>query len=392
MQSIKDIYRIGNGPSSSHTIAPKRAMEFFVKKYGLLDYYEVTLFGSLALTGKGHHTDEIIANTVKDAKIDIIFNYEYLDNKLIIKGYKKDELVDEWEVFSLGGGSIRIDKYESGDEIEIYPHDKFNEIKDYIKENNISLLDYIYTFEKDLKTYLDEAFNVMIEEIDRGLDSEGLINKELNYYRVSNKLLKNAEDEGSRLIAYAYAAGEENASGHIVCTAPTLGSCGIVASLMYYLYKDLEYSKDLLLDALAIGGLFGNIIKKNASISGALGGCQAEVGTACAMASSMIAFINDGDIDLIEYSAEVGIEHHLGLTCDPVLGYVIIPCIERNAAAILRSFDAYKIARNLLKVKKNIIDFDTVVTSMQDTANKIPNELKETSLGGLAIGYNHGKC
>lgn len=393
MQSIKDIYRIGYGPSSSHTIAPARAMNFFIEQYGLLKRYEVELFGSLALTGKGHRTDEIIKEVAAGADVDIIFNMKGLENKLIIKGFdKNDNLVDTWEVFSLGGGSIKTDKYDTKDELDIYPLDSLNEIKSYIEDKNISLLEYIYSIENDLKEYLSNAFERMINEIESGLKDEGLINKELNYYRVAKQLYSNAKDDKSKLIAYAYAAGEENASGHLVCTAPTLGSCGIVASLMYHLYKDKGYDKEKLLDSMAIGGLFGNLIKKNASISGAIGGCQAEVGTACSMASSMIAYLNGASLDLIEYSAEVGIEHHLGLTCDPVLGYVIVPCIERNAAAILRAFDAYMIAENLLSVKKNVIDFDTVVRSMNDTAEKMPNELKETSLGGLAIGYNHAKC
>ncbi len=391
MQAIKDIYRIGYGPSSSHTIAPKRAMDFFVSQYGLLDEYIVDLYGSLALTGKGHHTDDIIKKSVLDKKITINFNYDNLENKMIIKGFKNHHLVDEWEVLSLGGGSIRIDKYDSGDEKEIYPHHNFNDIKKYLQDHNLDLLTYILSFEPDLFEHLDMALKMMIEEIDRGLNSEGLLNKELNYYRVAKGLLKEAKDDDSRLIAYAYAAGEENAAGHMVCTAPTLGSCGIVASLMYYLYQKGTARKSLL-EALAVGGLFGNLIKENASISGALGGCQAEVGTACSMAAAMISYLNKAALDEIEYAAEVGIEHHLGLTCDPVLGYVIVPCIERNGVAVLRAFDAAKIAHNLLKVKKNLIDFDTVVASMKDTADKIPNELKETSLGGLALRYRHGKC
>lgn len=392
MQSIKDIYRIGHGPSSSHTIAPKRAMDYFLSQYPDLTSYEVDLFGSLALTGKGHHTDDIIISSCGNRNVKVNFNMHGLDNKLIIKGFNRDELVDTWEVLSLGGGSIRIDKFHTNDEVDIYPHDKLNQIKQYIKEHNLSILEYIYQIEPDLKEYLSKAFDMMIEEIDRGLSLEGLLNEKLSYYRIAKKLYENADDDDSKLIAYAYAAGEENANGSIVCTAPTLGSCGIVASLMYFLYIDKNYNKDSLLDALAIGGLYGNLIKKNASISGALGGCQAEVGTACSMAASMIAYLNKGNDDLIEYAAEIGIEHHLGLTCDPVLGYVIIPCIERNGAAILRSFDAYKIAKNVLMIKKNQVDFDTVVESMHDTGNKIPSELKETSLGGLATNYNHGKC
>ena len=392
MQAIKDIYRIGYGPSSSHTIAPKRAMDFFVKQYGLLDSYTVDLYGSLALTGKGHHTDEILRMAVEGAHIIFDYHYDTLDNKLIITGFKNHELVDRWEVFSLGGGAIKIDKFDSGDDREVFEHNEFNAIKKYIVDNNISLLDYIVKFEPDLLSYLEDALDMMVETVDRGLTSNGLLNEQLKYYRAAKNLINDATDDDSKLIAYAYAAGEENAAGHMVCTAPTLGSCGIVASLMYYYLVDLKFERKKLIEALAIGGLFGNIIKQNASISGALGGCQAEVGTACAMAASMIAYLKGASLEEIEYAAEVGIEHHLGLTCDPVLGYVIVPCIERNGVAILRAFDAYKVAHNLLRVKKNLIDFDTVVASMKDTADKIPTELKETSLGGLALWYKHDNC
>lgn len=396
MQAIKDIYRIGNGPSSSHTIAPKRAAELFVKEYGLLDHYIIELYGSLSLTGKGHKTDEII-NKVLDNRCSFVFDHEFDEerNIMIFNGYNEnDELVAKWHVESLGGGAIRIDEYETDDEKEIYKENSFDEIKLYISENQLSLIDYIKMHENDIIDYLENVIDAMVKSVDNGLESEGIISEKLNVYRSAKEILIEgimANDNDLKLMSYAYAAGEENAMGHVVVTAPTLGSCGIIASVVYHSLKNLQYPKEKIAEALAVGGLFGNIIKHNATISGALGGCQAEVGTACSMASAMIAYLDDANIKTIEYAAEIGIEHHLGLTCDPVYGLVIIPCIERNAMAVLRSYDAYKLSKYKLRVKDHLVTFDMVVSSMRYTGKKISPELKETGKGGLALEFNNEK-
>lgn len=392
MKSIKDIYRYGFGPSSSHTIAPYRAANLYRQQYGDADCYEVIFRGSLALTGKGHHSDSIVEEALKPAKTSFIFDCEKLENEMLITGIKDNISYPTWHILSLGGGSIRIKEFDSGDEIDIYKENSFKEIIQVLEEKKQSLLAYIYKYEPDLKDYLLIRIDEMIACVKRGITSEGLLCEPLNYYRCAKKLYENREDENDCLVAYAYAAGEENAAGGKMVTAPTLGSAGIVASLVYYMINDLNKDKELIADALAIGGLFGNLIKENASIAGSIGGCQAEVGTACAMASAMIAYLNNKDLLTIERAAEIAIEHHLGLTCDPVKGYVIIPCIERNGAAILRAFDAYRLANSLSKVgKSSLVSFDMAVMSMNYTGKKIPIELKETSLGGLALEFENEK-
>ncbi len=396
MQAIKDIYRIGNGPSSSHTIAPMRAAKIFLKVNGPFEHYIVDLYGSLALTGKGHKTDRILKEVLgENVTFNFILDENIKYNLLKIEGLRGNEKIS-WHIESLGGGAIHIKEYpDLDDNREVYDLNHFYEIKDYLKNHEIDLLTYIEQKESDLRSYLNEVLDVMLKSVERGLSYEAVISEDLKVSKIASKLYQEAlksNDDDLKKMAYAYAASEENAMGKIVATAPTLGSCGIVASLMYYSYNDLKISKDKLISALAIGGMFGNIIKQNATISGALGGCQAEVGSACAMASAMIAYLNGDDLDVIEYAAEIGIEHHLGLTCDPVKGYVIIPCIERNAVAILRSFDAAKLSKNLLKFRNHLVTFDMVVSSMNYTGQKLSPELKETSLGGLALEFKeHAK-
>lgn len=396
MQAIKDIYRIGNGPSSSHTIAPMRAAKIFLKVNGPFEHYIVDLYGSLALTGKGHKTDRILKEVLgENVTFNFILDENIKHNLLKIEGLRGNEKIS-WHIESLGGGAIHIKEYpDLDDNREVYDLNHFYEIKDYLKNHKIDLLTYIEQKESDLRSYLNEVLDVMLKSVERGLSYEAVISEDLKVSKIASKLYQEAlksNDDDLKKMAYAYAASEENAMGKIVATAPTLGSCGIVASLMYYSYNDLKISKDKLISALAIGGMFGNIIKQNATISGALGGCQAEVGSACAMASAMIAYLNGDDLDVIEYAAEIGIEHHLGLTCDPVKGYVIIPCIERNAVAILRSFDAAKLSKNLLKFRNHLVTFDMVVSSMNYTGQKLSPELKETSLGGLALEFKeHAK-
>lgn len=391
MQAIKDIFRIGRGPSSSHTIAPKRAADLFKQVYGPQDRYEVDLYGSLALTGRGHKTDEIIMQAL-DGKAVINFKKDLsvAENLFVIRGYKGANETAVWHIKSLGGGAIKIEEYDSGDEREVYPHNTFDEVKKYLQSKDISILDYLLEYEPNILEYLDGCFDVMITSVERGLKKEGILSEKLNVYRSAKDLYREGlskSDIDLKRMAYAYAAGEENADGQYVCTAPTLGSCGVVASFVYSSYKDDNFIRSEIVKALAVGGLFANIIKTNATISGAMGGCQAEIGTACALAASAIAFLRGGDTYVVEYAAEIGIEHHLGLTCDPVMGMVIIPCIERNAMAILRSYDAALLALNISKYHTHNVSFDMVVNSMNYTGKKISPELKETSLGGLALEF-----
>lgn len=386
MQSIKQLYRIGYGPSSSHTIAPHRFVNYFLDVNGQFDRYEVYLAGSLALTAKGHGTTDIICKTLNCNDVKFIFDVTNSENQMNITGFRLKDTIT-WHAYSLGGGAIKIDEYDCHDQDEVYYENSFDQIKDYLKKNELSLLDYIYLHEPDLKQYLSNVINQMFISIDNGLKADGLLNKDLNYYRISKKLYEKASIDKDYLIAYSYACCEENASGHIVVTAPTLGACGIINSLIYYLHFNLKEPIDKLCDVLAIAGIFGNIIKQNASIAGSTGGCQAEVGTACSMAAAGIAFYQGQSLESIEYAAEIGIEHHLGLTCDPVKGYVIIPCIERNAVGILRAFESAYLTSRLSGIKKNAVSFDSVVYTLKYTGNKLAPELKETSLGGLALEF-----
>ena len=391
MQAIKGLYRVGHGPSSSHTIAPFRIAQYYHDHFTAADFYEIHLGGSLALTAVGHGTIDIIKKALETDKIAFSFDTNTKENIMNITGYHNGHQYDTWHGKSLGGGAVSIEEYDCHDLDEIYEENNFTEIKKYLEDHDMNLTEYAYSHEKDLKAYLLKCLEVMFDTVDRGLNSEGLINKELNYYRVASSLYKKAKTKNDYICAYSYATCEENAAGGMMCTAPTLGACGIITSLVYYLHFNEHVSKDILCDLLTVAGIFGNCIKKNASIAGSEGGCQAEVGTACAMAAATIAYYEGSSLKTIEYAAEMGIEHFLGLTCDPILGYVIIPCIERNAVSILRAFDCAYLAQQLCDIKDNYVSFDSVVHAMNYTGNKLARELKETSLGGLSLEYHYEK-
>ena len=387
MQAIKQLYRIGYGPSSSHTIAPYRIASLYKDNFINCDKYCIELGGSLALTARGHGTIDIIQKALDCRNIEFKFNNETSKNEFNITGYIDNKPQLTWHGESLGGGAISIKEYDSGDENEVYEENNFTQIKEYLKNNNCSLIDYVYKHEPDLKEHLKDCLQTMFDVVNKGLNTEGLLNADLNYYRVAKKLYGKCETRKDYLVAYSYATCEENAAGGLMCTAPTLGACGILTSLMYYLRFNENESIDHLCDLLAIAGIFGNCIKKNASIAGSAGGCQAEVGTACSMAAAAISYHFGAELNTIEYAAEMGIEHFLGLTCDPVMGYVIIPCIERNAVSILRAFDCSYLAQQLNYVKDNAVSFDSVVNAMNYTGSKIAMELRETSLGGLSLEF-----
>lgn len=403
MQSIRELYKIGRGPSSSHTLAPERACKLFNEAFGAFPYYEAELFGSLSLTGKGHHTDEIIKETLL-GEVKVIFSLEWdeeFPNGFYIRAYNdKHELQHKWTVFSIGGGSIRILEKKLDWNDEVYKENTLQEIRQVLIGKHETLLDYIYSYEPGLKAHLNDIVDAELACVQKGLDTtEGVLPGKLKLQRMAHKLYEESQtccgdvNTNLMLMSYAYAAGEENADTHQVVTAPTLGACGVIAAMVYYCIHNLKIDRDKLVDALAIGGIFGNLIKHNATISGAVGGCQAEVGSAVSMASAAFAYIFDGTLDDIEYAAEIGIEHHLGLTCDPVMGYVMIPCIERNSQGILRAIDAAHLAIHMNKVRtKHMVSFDTIVETMKDTGNCIPTSLKETSIGGLAKYFDESQC
>ncbi|AIO18885.1 L-serine dehydratase 2 [Candidatus Izimaplasma bacterium HR1] len=390
MESIRELYKIGRGPSSSHTIGPERICNRVKSEYDA-DRYKVVLYGSLSLTGKGHLTDKVIEDILENVEVVFSSNCDIEHpNTMDVLVYKGDELIANDRYYSIGGGSIlkQGDKYEESK--HIYPHKNFDEIQKYCKENNLRLYEYVYKYEdKDFKEFLETIWFQMKDSINLGLHTEGVLPGELEVVRKARSLLYNQNLTTSnqlRLVsAYAYAVSEVNANSGTVVTAPTCGASGVLPSVLYYLRDIHKFSDIRILDALATAGLIGNIIKHNASISGAEAGCQAEVGTACSMAAAAHSELFNNNIDTIEYAAEIALEHHLGLTCDPVKGHVQIPCIERNAVAAHRAINASELSFLLMGSRK--ISFDTVVHTMMETGKDLNENYRETSIGGLAKYY-----
>lgn len=401
MKSIKELYKIGNGPSSSHTMGPKKAALLLKEKYPTADLYQIILYGSLAFTGKGHLTDKIILEALKPSNVEIIFNKEIKEikhpNTMDLIALKNKEELGKFRAYSIGGGSIQIEGEDFQEEKDIYDFTTYTDIKNNCKEKNISLLEYVYTQEdKDLNEYLKTVWQTMKKTLEEGLEQEGLIPGRLKITKKAKTLYskeldnETAELKRTRLLtAYAYATSEQNASGGMIVTAPTCGASGVLPAVLYYLYKQENVNETKILEGLAIAGLIGNLVKTNASISGAECGCQAEIGTACSMAAAAYAYIKGYSIDVIECAAEIAMEHHLGLTCDPIYGYVQIPCIERNAVATIRAIDSANMASLLYKDSK--ISFDLVVETMYETGKDLGSHYRETSKGGLAKKYCRNK-
>ncbi len=401
MESIKTIFKIGSGPSSSHTMGPELAVKEFKKLFDV-DQYEVELYGSLALTGKGHLTDYIIKETFKPIEGKVIFDLKKDDlvhpNQMKIKGYKKGELIAEYEIASVGGGNIvqlidgQMSSVKEDDSLDVYEHSKLSDIIDYCENNNISLIQYILDREgEDLKDYLQEIYEVMKGAINRGINTKGIIPGKLNLIRRASNLYESYKDDPKEkeilLSSYAYAVNEENASGGKIVTAPTCGACGVLPSLLKYYQDNHNIEEEKIIEALMIAGLIGTITRENATISGAEGGCQAEVGTATAMGAAAIMYLMDNNAPLrkINAAAEIGLGHQLGLTCDPVLGYVQIPCIQRNPMGANKALVAAKLADKTLD--EELVDFDSIVEVMYQTGKDLKSEYRETSTGGIAKFY-----
>ena len=400
MESLRELFKIGKGPSSSHTMGPERAARIIKKRFGEVAEYVVDLYGSLSMTGKGHLTDYIIHETLGE-NCQVNFCEETLPfhpNGMVFHVYKDGELKDSVTAYSVGGGSI---VWEGEDDFSmsrknVYREKNLKEILETLDRNAYSFYDYVMEHENALFVdYLYEILDTMFDSVERGLKREGTIPGKLQLPRVAKQMYTQAinlpagsERETLILSSYAYAVAEENASGQTIVTAPTCGSSGVLPAILYYCYKQLNVEKPRLIKALAVAGVFGNVIKNNASISGADAGCQAEIGSACAMGAALYAWILGLNNSLIEYAAEMGLEHNLGLTCDPVGGYVQIPCIERNGYAALRAIDCAIYAKNLGYVRKNKVSFDAVVNVMKNTGHDLNKAYKETSLGGLALEFD----
>ena len=391
MESIRELYKIGVGPSSSHTMGPQKICEKALEKYPNATSFDVTLYGSLALTGKGHLTDAIIEKTLIGKECHIHWNIQPLvkhPNGMKIEAFENGKAIGEMYAYSIGGGSVLFDDEEVTSKPKIYVHQSFEAIKDYLEGVGQDLYTYILQTEKEgFEDYLKEVLYTMEACVRIGLSKEGILPGKLALKRVAKDLYEKAlEDKDHRLLvtSYAYAVSETNASGGMIVTAPTCGASGILPAVMFHAKNDLGYSEEECLKALAVAGLIGNLVKTNATISGAEGGCQAEVGTATAMSAAAFASLLDLSIEEIEYAAEMGLEHQLGLTCDPVGGYVQIPCIERNAFGALRAIDAANYAKQLSRLRKNRVSFDSVVRVMKRTGKDLDEAYRETSLGGLA--------
>lgn len=397
MHSIKEIYRIGRGPSSSHTMGPAGACKAVLEEYPQADSFRIVLYGSLAKTGIGHRTDYAIKETLSGKNCEIIFDEETdilsHPNTMEITAIENGKVLCTKTVCSVGGGAIEFDGEKVGQSEILYKHTSFADIEAYCRENNISLADYVFFFDfPDIKDYLKSVWAQMKATVNSGLSKEGTIPGGLNIKRRAGMLLKKGfskpfghEKEIYLLSAYAYAASEENANGEMMVTAPTCGASGVLPAVLIFKQQELGFSDDEIISALAVAGIVGNLVKRNASISGAECGCQAEIGTACTMAAAALSYLKGLDIKQTECAAEIALEHHLGLTCDPVKGLVQIPCIERNAVAAMRAVDAVSLAEMLYESRK--ISFDMVIKTMYETGRDLSCRYRETSEGGLASMY-----
>ncbi len=401
MESIKEIYKIGHGPSSSHTMGPKKAAVKFLEKNPDATRYETVLYGSLAATGKGHLTDFVIDQTFANKNNQVIWEPKTFlprhPNAMKFTAFGPNDIVlDEWTCYSVGGGTI-IDDITTSETVEIYDRHKMDDILAWCNQNEMQFWQYVQEFEEsDIWDFLEEVWEVMRASIKRGLQTDGNLPGVLRLPRKASSFQLKGENfatpfkRRSQLFSYALAVSEENAAGGKIVAAPTCGACGVLPAVLQYFRKIHKTDKKGILRALATAGLIGNIVKTNASISGAEVGCQGEVGTACAMASGAATQMMGGSIQQIEYSAEMGLEHHLGLTCDPVAGLVQIPCIERNAFAAERAVSHNNYA--LLTDGRHRISFDEVVETMYKTGVDLQSKYRETSEGGLAHFTALPKC
>ena len=399
MDTIKHLFRIGYGPSSSHTMGPKRAAELFLHKNPKASHYLVTLYGSLAATGKGHMTDKAILEVLGADRTSISWQPDvmlpYHPNGMEFESFDEaGTVMDDWTVYSVGGG--RID--DKGDRIppetvsNIYPHHNMNEIQAYLNQTGMNFWEYVEECEgSEIWDYLRTIWHVMSDAVDRGVRREGVIpgglgiTRKANLYFRRSQLTRDGFIHSTPMSAFALAVAEENATGGQIVTAPTCGSCGVLPAVLRYFQKKMDITEENILRALATAGVFGNVVKHTGSISGAEVGCQGEIGVACAMAAAAASYFYSGTARQIEYAAESGLEHHLGLTCDPVAGLVQVPCIERNAAAANAALFAAQFV--MFSDGSHRVSFDDVIKVMMNTGIDMPALYRETSEGGLAKVY-----
>lgn len=404
MKSIRDIYKIGTGPSSSHTMGPVAAAKLFKEENPDADHYKAILYGSLCKTGAGHGTDRAVLSTLQPTDSEVVFCKEDPEgmkhpNTMDLIAYKNGEETANMRIYSIGGGDIEIEGRRAAKRQaeEAYMENSFAEIKEFCDFRFIDLIEYISINEGDeIWDYLAEVWSVMKNAVETGLSKEGVLPGGLNVQRKAKMLFNTVLEtkhpevvECQMVCSYAYAVSEENADNGIIVTAPTCGACGVLPSVLYYLQKKKGFSDEKILKALGVAGLFGELAKQNASVSGAECGCQAEVGVACSMTAAAAGYLFGYNIHQIEYAAENALEHHLGLTCDPICGLVQVPCIERNAVAAMRALNSANLAFFLTSTRR--ISFDMVLRSMYHTGLDMNAKYRETSEGGLARAYARKK-
>ena len=394
MKSLLELYKIGRGPSSSHTIGPEKACRIFMDENPRADEFKAVLYGSLAKTGEGHGTDRVIKKTFYP--LPSIVEYNFTEEKIPhpntmdLIAFKNKKEIASARVFSVGGGAIRFENRETREPENVYKHSSFSDIAAYCKIKNIRLSQFPEKFENsDFYNYMKEIWETMKESILKGLEDEGILPGGLGVQKKAKQLFEHEPIDESpvtrenRIVcAYAFAVSEQNAAGETIVTAPTCGAAGVLPAVLYYQQQKNGYSDEQIIRALMTAGVVGNLIKTNASISGAECGCQAEVGSACAMAAASLGELFGLSMDKIEYAAEISLEHHLGLTCDPICGLVQIPCIERNAVAAMRAINAINIASFLSETRK--ISLDNIIKVMKETGQDLSNRYKETSEAGMA--------
>ena len=399
MKSLKALYKVGRGPSSSHTMGPERACRLFLGEYPHAASFHVILYGSLADTGRGHRTDTACMEAFAPIPCTVEFHTDPNmklphENTMDLLACAADGAeIGRMRVMSVGGGAISVEGRADLAEPEVYTDNSFGEIAEYCKNRNIRLSDYVFAQEGEaIKPFLLHIWQVMNDAIHEGLTRRGVLPGGLEVERKAQYLFnqrhidESSETRENRIVcAYAFAASEQNADCGTIVTAPTCGACAVLPAVLKYMQEKKGFSDEQIVRALAVGGLIGNLIKQNASISGAECGCQAEIGSACAMAAAALCELHEMSIDQIEYAAEVALEHHLGLTCDPICGLVQIPCIERNAVAAMRAINALSLANFLSETRK--ISFDMVVHTMYETGRDLSHLYRETSRGGLAKSY-----
>ncbi len=410
MKSLRALYRIGPGPSSSHTIGPHLAAKSFRRLTSSIcpDRFRVVFYGSLAFTATGHGSEKAVKDAFSPIECEVVADKETrVPHPLTMTflAIKDGQVVKQATYRSLGGGEVASDDDPSINEEEIYPFKDFEEIKTYIHQNNIAnLKEFCLKFENpDIDDYLLSCVKTMFSCVENGLKSKGKIpannNPRLQLDRISGDIHSSAsslahEDGRNTLLmtSYAYAVAESNACGEMIVTAPTCGASGVLPSVLYFEHKHRKVPLSKIRDALYAAGVFGNLTKQNSSIAGSVGGCQAEIGTASSMAAAAICYLHGLSLYQIEYAAECAMEHFLGLSCDPVDGYVIIPCIERNGMGASRAYSSYLYARSIAPIRHNQVHFDDVIKAMKLTGDSLSEKYKETALGGLAEILSERRC